>query len=737
MDFGKPPYFSGKTPSPPMILDRYLPPYPGGSLLDMLEFSGINNGWVLDPIGNQPLSAIELAQAGYKVFVACNNPIVARIMGVICAAHPKSVFQAAIADLGALKRGEERLENQIKNLYHSPCPTCLSLNTNVRYLWKKNQTLPFAREVTCHDCDFTGITKISDDDEDNLKKIGNIQLHRSRLLQRVLPGTSTPPIAIKEVIDSYLPRSIAVISSLVNKLESINISKDKKEIIEALLIQVFDSGNMLWGIPSGRARPKQITIPAEFYEFNLWNVIEDAISNLQILEKPIPFLQYPDIPPDSGGICFYAGRIQSISKKDDLPQFSAITTVLPRPNQAMWTYNAVWSGWLWGHQAAQRLKGALERRRYDWIWHSQAISKTFEYTASFNIPFLAIAPELTNSYILAYLTAASSSNFSLVNAAFHREQKLAQFYWSPAEYESSSRYLPQKNSNLKRYLELKSEPANYQELLSLFFIAETIDKNKALSLETFDNNLLINAQSLFDKHIMNKEEFIQVDEDQLENGDFWLTQDPPNYQPISDQTEKEFIRLIQKMEDFIFEDVAYKINLTQPGILPISFQQLQRLLNSYCEPQANAADMWKIKPKELIISRKNDVSEIRRMIIEIGEKMGYSISGENPIHWTSKQQDFYYQFFVTASSIVSQFQEKFEPENYEIVILFPGSRSDLLGYKLKNDPVYKRRFGKFHYVKYRHIRLIHENPGLNQQTWVKMLDSDPAVWQESSQPVLF
>jgi hypothetical protein len=71
------------------------------------------------------------------------------------------------------------------------------------------------------------------------------------------------------------------------------------------------------------------------------------------------------------------------------------------------------------------------------------------------------------------------------------------------------------------------------------------------------------------------------------------------------------------------------------------------------------------------------------------------------------------------------------------VIIFPGSRSDLLGYKLKNDPIYQQHFGNIHYVKFRHIRLICENPGLNQKTWAKLLDNDPAVWQETNQPVLF
>ena len=119
MDFGKPAYFSDRNSFPPLILERFLPPYPNGSLSDMLLFSGIDQGWVLDPIGNQPLSDIELAQAGYQVFVACNNPILAKILQVICAAYPKSLYQAAIADFGALKLGAERLENQVKNyIFH-------------------------------------------------------------------------------------------------------------------------------------------------------------------------------------------------------------------------------------------------------------------------------------------------------------------------------------------------------------------------------------------------------------------------------------------------------------------------------------------------------------------------------------------------------------------------------------------------------------------------------------------
>ena len=76
MEFGKPPYYSGKTIAKSLVLDRYLPVYPTGSIVDMLHFIGINNGWVLDPIGNQPMSAIELAQAGFSVLVTDRKSVV-------------------------------------------------------------------------------------------------------------------------------------------------------------------------------------------------------------------------------------------------------------------------------------------------------------------------------------------------------------------------------------------------------------------------------------------------------------------------------------------------------------------------------------------------------------------------------------------------------------------------------------------------------------------------------------
>jgi hypothetical protein len=670
MNFGKPAYFSDKKSIPPLILDRFLPPYPYGALSDMLHFSGIDQGWILDPVGNQPISAVELAQAGYQVFVACNNPILGKILQVVSAAYPLSQYQAAIADFGALKRGEERLETQIKRLYVSPCPDCLSEQTEVRYLWKKNQSLPFARELNCKNCGLNGVYKISDADRDYLDQIGNIQLHRSKVLQRIFPGSADTPIAVKEVVDSYLPRSLAVISSIINKLDSLNTTSERKDIIETLLVHIFDYGNMLWGVTSGRNRPKQISIPAEFYEFNLWKILEEAVTRIRIIENPIPFTFFPELPPDTGGICFYPGRINAFKDIDKLPKFRAIATVLPRPNQALWTYNAVWSGWIWGQDAAKKLKGALERRRYDWIWHTQAIRTVFAFTSKLEVPFLAVGPELSNSYILAYLSAAYSSNFQLKNAAYHPEIKTGQFYWYPKQTSTHLSTNKELSKNLIKYLELKGEPADYQELMSLFLFSETIDQRTTFHLDKFDNSLFLDMQKIFENTILDKDLFLQVDNDQLENAEFWLKNPPTHYQPFVDQIEGSFIRYVQKNQTFSFDEIAYSINQLFPGMLPASNSFLQRLINSYCEPFSAESNRYKLNPKEHFQSRKNDINQLSKFIYSIGIKLGFTVTGDHPIQWISVDFNPNYEFFITASSIISQFKLTSVANDFKPVIVF-------------------------------------------------------------------
>jgi hypothetical protein len=91
-------------------------------------------------------------------------------------------------------------------------------------------------------------------------------------------------------------------------------------------------------------------------------------------------------------------------------------TALPRPNQAFWTLCALWTGWLWGREAAGPFKSVLRRRRYDWSWHTTALSATLSNLAPLiipGIPLFGIIAETEPGFLTAVMTAADITGFNL------------------------------------------------------------------------------------------------------------------------------------------------------------------------------------------------------------------------------------------------------------------------------------------------------------------------------------
>ena len=736
MTFGPPPYFPSNNPPPNFPLERYLPPYQQGVLKQMLNYKDVKGGWLLDPIGSHPLSAIELAKDGFQVFVACNNPIIAKIYEVICQAYSKIQFQGALSDFGSIKIGEERLETQIRKLYQTECPNCHALNDYADFQWKKGDEQPFIKEMVCMSCKQKSESRISEIDLAHRSSIGNINLYRSRSIQRVIPGVETAPPAVQEVMQSYLPRALAVLTKFMNRNDAFTSSVDRKRMIEALLILACDFGTMLWGIPMGRSRPKTISIPNQFREFNLWKVMENGYEYLSFLDSPLPFTIFPELPPESGGICLYPNRIRRSEELHNFPEFQAVTTVLPRPNQAFWTFCAVWTGWLWGPESVQKLKGALERKRYDWMWHTHALKNLFEFTSTKKTPWIATAPELSPNFMLSFASAPASSGYQLDDFAFNPDNKSAQLYWKYDQNQISNK--GSETNYITDYLAKKGEHANYQELLNIN-ILNLANINALLETNhTVDNSLYPQVQQQFENIIKNKNLITKIDKDSFEFGDFWLSNPPNTYRPLADQIEISLIHYLQDDPIVSVLEIETIINKKQPGVFPVHRELLMKLLESYCDPMPGVEETWQLRKQETINIRQADIRIMKNVLINIGQRIGVNVISQPNIVWELSNKFRNYHFFVTASCILSRFiSRELLDSKPEIVIVYPGSRAELLNYKIKRDPILANQISDFHFVKYRHLRNLNENPDLTLQTWERLIDSDPAIWQEFGQPVLF
>ena len=102
----------------------------------------------------------------------------------------------------------------------------------------------------------------------------------------------------------------------------------------------------------------------------------------------------------------------------------AALAALPRPNQAYWTLSALWAGWLWGIEAAAPFKSVLRRRRYDWGWHTAALSSGYTHISrllSPETPVLGLAGEAEPGFLSAALIAADLAGLELQGLALRTE----------------------------------------------------------------------------------------------------------------------------------------------------------------------------------------------------------------------------------------------------------------------------------------------------------------------------
>ena len=418
MDFQ--PYIPGMKPADPGPLSRFLPPLEEGVISGWLStqpFGAAQSGpgtWLLDPFGFSPRLVLEAARSGTRVLVTANNPITRFLLEMFANPPPESEFIAALADLGAVKKGDERLAGHLQSLYLTKCEKCNQQIHANAFLWRKGEDAPYARIYECKHCGDSGEHPATEEDIERAKKIAETDtLHRTRAFEKVVALNDEDRFYAEEAIQHYLPRPLYVITTIVNRLDSLNLSAERKRALTALVLIACDAGNTIWAHPAERPRPKQLSTPSQFREHNVWMVLERGLTLWSETGSTVPCEAWPKKIPESGGICIYEGRLKDLAQlvKKEIP-ISAVIGSVPRPNQAFWTLSALWAGWLWGKEAVEPYKVALRRRRYDWAWNATALHSAFSHLNDLlpdGVPFFALLPEPEPSFLTSAFTAANAS----------------------------------------------------------------------------------------------------------------------------------------------------------------------------------------------------------------------------------------------------------------------------------------------------------------------------------------
>ena len=223
------PYVPGVVPREAGPLSRFLPPLESGTVASWLAERVPKGSWLLDPFGFSPRLPVEAARAGYRVLVTVNNPVTRFLLELEADPPGQSDFKAALAELAASKRGEERLETHIQSLYVTKCAQCGREIQAAEFLWKQGEDAPFARVYQCSECGDAGERPVTADDVRHAREVaGADALHRSRALERVAARGDPERGHVQEALQHYLARPLYILSTLINHLDSLNLPAQRQ-----------------------------------------------------------------------------------------------------------------------------------------------------------------------------------------------------------------------------------------------------------------------------------------------------------------------------------------------------------------------------------------------------------------------------------------------------------------------------------------------------------------------------
>jgi hypothetical protein len=668
---------------------------------------------------------LEAARTGYRVLVTVNNPITRFLLEMSANPPSESEFKAAFAELETAKKGDERLGTHLKSLYLTPCEKCGREIQAQSFLWRKGEDAPYARMYECNHCGDSGEHAATEEDIGRARKIAETDtLHRSRAFEKVVALNDEDRFYAEEAIQYYLPRPLYVLTTVINRLDSLNLSPERKRALTALILIACDAGNNIWAHPAQRPRPKQLSIPNQFREHNVWTMLEHGLSLWAETGSTVPCEAWPAKIPESGGILIYEGRLKDLANvlKKEIP-IAAVIGSVPRPNQAFWTLSALWAGWLWGKEAVEPYKVALRRRRYDWAWNATALHSSFNRLRELlpeGVPFFALLPEPEPAYLTSAFSAASAAGLSLQSVAVRTEHDPVQIVWkNEKQQQTKNMDADILQTAIQEYLISRGEPASYL----LIHTAGLIALAEAGALKSPDQEFdeaMRKTSNLFESTLKDNERFIHYSTGESVDSGMWSLD--PSITPLllgtrgstqneereslSDRVEMAVVTYLQKNQKAIYLEIEDDLYPRFTGLLTPSKGLIYAILNSYAEKESG---YWKLRAEDVASARREELNNIHMLIETIGKRLEYTTRRQDKhLHWEENGKHVR-TFKVLASALLGRALQDSIPNT---IIVIPGGRAALAAYKQERDPSLAVHLKKHRLVKYRLLRTLFEVPVL-------------------------
>jgi len=723
-------------------LGRFLPSLPRGVVSQWLEENTKPGDLVLDPLGANPMSAVEAAHSSRRVLFARNNPVIWLILEALASAPTEKQLRGVVSKLLLSRHVGETLDSHLQSVYETTCSECGKRIQPIGYIWEDKIQIPTAKVYSCLQCGDSGERPVSNQDIRNLERLGKISLHRTRAFQRVMQGGDYEKESIESALDCYLPRAIYVTMLLVNRLDGLILEMSERKLLQAILVSVFDDATSLWHWPEKEHRHLQLSLPSRFIEKNLWKSLDSAPDKWDFDGAPISVSYWPKLPPIEGGICLYQRRLADQKELLGAEKPVAVVSIFPRPNQAFWTLSALWSGWLWGRKGVTPMRSALSRRRYDWNWFAQAIRASFNPLASGLAPqtrVFGLFPQVTANFYLGLQAGMRRAGFGTIGAAYRTADDLIQCQWDLITERTCPNDFNMRSS-ISDFLNNRGEPANFLEIITHCLTEISMSGSDPVSLNAISDSLFSQIQEEMST-ILRDGQFVQSFKSSLSGGSQWWLYDSRSAQtPLSERVEIFIRNLLLKAKPIDSRDLERQVCSQFHGSYTPPSELIRLCFEAYADPTFLDVHRFLLQPEESLVSRETDLAEMRKILSSCAEKLRVKLEADaESIVWKTPENHFLYRYFLTDTSIIiKNVLDSPNDEDVKNVVIFPGSRSRLMAYRLKHDPRLEAAADRnWHFVKFRTLRRIGQQENLTLDLWDELLNSDPPFWDPPVQFHLF
>jgi hypothetical protein len=553
-------------------------------------------------------------------------------------------------------------------------------------------------------------------------------LHRARLLERVAAPDDPDRAHAQEALDCYLPRAVYALISIINKLDGLSLSTERRHLLLALVLSACDEASALWPYPDERPRPKQLALPPRFLEKNVWLALERGVDLWSGAGQPIALVNWPDLPGEAGGLCLFEGPMRSLAPHLKELSIAAVVTAVPRPNPAFWTLSALWTGWLWGRAAAAPFKSVIRRRRYDWNWHAAAlyaVLKNISGRLPLNTPLFAIIPELEPAFLSAALLAAAGAGLELSGLALRTRHDPAQVLWHMRAFAHEDKEQVEIDPGsvkqaMHQTLQERAEPLPYLYLHAAGLTAMAADRSLRWRPEA-----LAQIHAPIQAALAGPEFIHQAESQNPESGLWALAEWDREIEPLADRVEIAGVHFLQKHPAGTLRDLETILNAELPGLLTPSLGLIRAVLASY----ANETDgQWSLRAEDSPADRRRDLESAAQSLAGLGARLGYSLQrgdkNARGVDWLENGQTVY-TFHLLASAVVGRLLRQNPNPPAPSFLILPGGRAGLLTYKLERDPGLRSIAENWRVLKFRHLRRLAGMNNLTRTGFIREFSGDP------------